>query len=122
MFGTVTSQVPVKRYQSVPVREVNLAYKFGTRSYSTSRNLTDKQNHMILAISCHHHLRRKRCICSPTFVTVSPLQKEMCLTEKSHDYVAVQSLSPVGDCYCGGFFFKRYTAVRILPLKIQRYN
>ena len=82
MFGTVTSPVPVKRYQSIPVREVNLASKFGTCSFSTRRNKTDNQNHMILSILCHQHLWRMRCIWSPNFVTVPPLEKEMCLIVK----------------------------------------
>ena len=54
MFGTVTSPVPVKRYQSIPVRDMHLPSKFGKLSFSTRRNMTDRQNHMILSILCHN--------------------------------------------------------------------
>ena len=45
--------------------------------------MVDKQNHMIMSILRHQHLRRialrlftKRCISNLSFVTVPPLQKE----------------------------------------------
>ena len=83
MFGTVTLPVPVKNWLSISLREVCLHSKFGKHSSSTRINMVDKQNHMIMSILRHQHLRRialrlfnKRCISNLSFVTVPPLQKE----------------------------------------------
>ena len=86
MFGTVALLVPVKNWLSIPLREMYPLSKFGKRSSSTRRNMTDKQNLMIMSILCYQHLRRiaftKRCVCCLSFVTVPPLEKEMCLIVK----------------------------------------
>ena len=83
MFGTVTLPVPVKNWLSISLRELCLHSKFGRLSSSTRRNMADKQNHMIMSILRHKHLRRialrlftKRCISYLSFVTVPPLEKE----------------------------------------------
>ena len=77
MFRTVTSPVPVKSYQPIPLWEVYLLSKFGKCSILTSRNMTYKQNHKTKSILCHQHLRgiplrlfTKRCIFRRSFVTV----------------------------------------------------
>ena len=77
MFGTVTLPVPVKHWLSISLRELCLHSKFGKLSSSTRRNMADKQNHMIMSILRHQHLRRialrlftKRCISYLSFVTV----------------------------------------------------
>ena len=58
MFDTVILPIPVKNWLSISLREVCLHSKFGKHSFSTRRNMTDKQNHMIKSILCHQHLRR----------------------------------------------------------------
>ena len=83
MFGTVTLPVPVKNRLSISLLQVCLPSKFGKLSSLTTRNMTDKQNHMTISILCHQQLRRialrlftKRCISYLSFVTVPPLEKE----------------------------------------------
>ena len=83
MSGTVILVVSVTNWLSVPLREVHLLCKFGKRSSSRRRYLTDKQSHMPMSILCHQHLRRialrhvtKRCIYCLSFMTVPPLEKE----------------------------------------------
>ena len=80
VFGAVALPVPVKKRISISLRQVYLLSKFGKRSSSTRRNVTNKQNHMTMSILCHQHLRRiaitlftKRCI---SFMTIPPLEKE----------------------------------------------
>ena len=82
MFGTVTLPVPVKNWLSISLRELCLHSKFGRLSSSTRRNMADKQNHMIMSILRHQHLRRialrlftKRCISYLSFVTKPHLEK-----------------------------------------------
>ena len=83
MFGTVTLPVPAKNRLSISLREVCLHSKFGKLSSLTSRNMTNKQNHMIMSILCHQHQQRialrlftKKCISYLSFVTVPPLEKD----------------------------------------------
>ena len=78
MFGTVTLPVPVKKWLSISLWEVCLHSKFGKHSSSTRRNMADKQNHMIMSILRHRHLRRialrlytKTCISYLAFVKES---------------------------------------------------
>ena len=109
MLSTVTLPVLVKNWPSIPLWEVYLLSKFGKLGSSTSRNMTDKQNHMIMSILCYQHLRRiafklftKRCVCCLSFMTVPPLEKEMCLIVK---------VTQLGRCdiaiACGGMFLWR---------------
>ena len=109
MFGTVALPVPVKNWLSITLREMYLLSKFGKLSSSTSRNMTDKQNHMIMSILCYQHLRRiafrfftKRYACCLSFMSEPPLEKEMCLTVK----VTWLSSCDV-TINCGGMFLWR---------------
>ena len=88
-FGTAILSATVKKWLLIPLQEMYLLSKFGRCSSSTSRNMTDKQNHMTMPILCHQQLRRiplrlftKRYICFLVFLTVTPLEKEMCLIVK----------------------------------------
>ena len=56
MLGTVTSAVPVKMCPPIPLQEVYLLSNFSKRNSSTSRKVTDKQNHMTILILCRQHL------------------------------------------------------------------
>ena len=124
MFGRVALAVPVKNWLLIPLREVYLLSKFGKCSSSTSRNITDKQNHITMSILCHQHLQRialrlftKRCICCLSFVTVPPLEKEM------HLIVKIMWLHSCDiTIICGGVFLWRIFSVNSVQLsKIGGY-
>ena len=51
MFGTVALPVPVKNWLSIPLRETYLLSKFGKLSSLTSRNMTDKHDHVHIMLS-----------------------------------------------------------------------
>ena len=108
IFGTVTLPVPLKNWMLIPLREMYVLSKFGKRSSSTSRSMTDKQNRMTMSILYHQHLRRialrhftKRCICCLSFKTVPPLEKRSTWLSKSRDYLPNVSIT------CGGVFLWR---------------
>ena len=108
MFGTVTKPEPLKNWMSIPLREIYLLFKFGKHSSSINRSMTDKQNHMTIAILCHQHLRRialrhftKRCIYCLSLKTVPPLEKRCTWLSKSCDYVRNVTIT------CGEVFLWR---------------
>ena len=125
MFGTVTSPVPVKKCPLIPLWEVYLLSKFNKRSSLTSRNMADKQNHMIMSIFCHQHLWRivlrlftKRCIYCSSFTTVPHLEKEMYLIGKFTGLCSCNVIIICENmCSYGSFLFRGCTFAHIWWLK-----
>ena len=117
MLGTVVLPVPVKNWLLISLWEMHLLSKFGKLSSLISRNMTDKQNHMIMSIlhcvilRIAFRLFTKRCVCCLSFMTVPPLEKEICLIVK-----VMWLHSCDVTITCGGMFLWRKFSLSVVRL------